>query len=51
LKNTPKKEGARGMLPACCLPLWGSEGVTLITAAENYRMTLKKRVSTEPFFD
>jgi hypothetical protein len=43
-----KKEGVKGMLPACCLPLWGKEGVTLIAAAENYRMTLKKRVSTEP---
>jgi hypothetical protein len=30
------------MLPACCLPLWGREGVTLLAAAENYRMTLKK---------
>jgi len=42
-----KKEGVKGMLPACCLPLWGKEGVTLIAAAENYRMTLKKRVSHE----
>jgi hypothetical protein len=30
------------MLPACCLPLWGKEGVTLIAAAKNYRMTGKK---------
>jgi hypothetical protein len=30
------------MLPACCLPLWGREGVTLLAAAENYRMTGKK---------
>jgi hypothetical protein len=41
-----KKEGVKGMLPTCC-PLWGREGVTLIAAAENYRMTLKKRVSHE----
>jgi hypothetical protein len=40
--NTPKKEGVKGMLPACCLPLWGREGVTLIAAAENYRMTEKR---------
>ena len=46
--STPEKRGVKGMLPACCLPLWGREGVTLIATAENYRMTLKKRVSTEP---
>jgi len=40
--NTPKKEGVKGMLPACCLPLWGREGVTLLAAAENYRMTGKR---------
>jgi hypothetical protein len=40
--NTPKKEGARGMLPACCLPLWGREGVTLMAAAENYQMIEKR---------
>jgi hypothetical protein len=32
------------MLP----PPGGREGVTLIAAAENYRMTLEKRVSAEP---
>jgi hypothetical protein len=36
--NTPKKEGVKGMLPACCLPLGGRVGVTLIAAAENCRM-------------
>jgi hypothetical protein len=41
-----KKEGVKGMLPTCC-PLWGRKGVTLIAATENYRMTLKKRVSHE----
>jgi hypothetical protein len=46
--NTPEKEGVKGMIPACCLSLWGREGVTLIDAAENNQMTLKKRVSTEP---
>jgi hypothetical protein len=37
-----KKEGVKGMLPACCLPLWGKEGFTLIAAAENKRTTGKK---------
>jgi len=36
------------MLPLGCLPLWGGEGVTLIATAENYQITFKKRVSTEP---
>jgi len=36
------------MLPACCLPLWGREGVTLPAAAENKRITQKKRISTKP---
>jgi hypothetical protein len=36
------------MLSLGCLPLWGREGVTLIAAAEDYRMTLKKRVAIEP---
>jgi hypothetical protein len=43
-----KKEGVKGMLPLGCLPLWERVGVTLQAAAENYRMTLKKRVSAEP---
>jgi hypothetical protein len=30
------------MLPACCLPLWGREGVTLPAAAENKRITGKR---------
>jgi len=45
--NTPKNEGVGGMLPTCCPPM-GREGFTLIATAENYQMTLKKRVSTEP---
>ena len=48
--NTPIKEGVKGMLPACCLPHWGREGVTLLAAAENTRVTQKKRISTKPFF-
>ena len=30
------------MLPLGCLPLWGREGVTLITASDNYRKTFEK---------
>jgi len=37
-----KKEGVRGMLPLGCLPLWGREGVILITIAKNYQMMREK---------
>jgi hypothetical protein len=37
-----KKEGVKGMLPLGCLPLWEREGVTLIVAADNYRITKKE---------
>jgi hypothetical protein len=47
MKN-PDKRGSKGMLPVCCLPLWGREGVTLLAAAENKRITKKKRISTKP---
>jgi hypothetical protein len=47
MKNL-NKSGGKGMLPACCLPLWGREGVTLLAAAENKRITQKKRISTKP---
>jgi hypothetical protein len=30
------------MLPTCCLLLWGREGVTLLAAAENKRITGKR---------
>jgi hypothetical protein len=36
------RRGGKGMLPACCLPHWGREGVTLIATAENTRITFKK---------
>jgi hypothetical protein len=49
--NTPKNEGVKGMLPLGCLPLWGGEGVTLMAAAENKRITQKKRISTKPNFE
>jgi hypothetical protein len=42
-----KKEGVRGMLPACYLPPGGREGFTLIAAAENYSNDEEKRVSSE----
>jgi hypothetical protein len=41
MKNLNKR-GGKGMFPACCLPLWGREGVTLLAAAENKRITQKK---------
>jgi len=47
LKIISDKRGGKGMLPLGCLPLWGREEVTLTAAADNYRMTLKKRISTE----
>jgi hypothetical protein len=47
---TRLQKGGKGMLPACCLPLWGREGGTLMAAAENKRITQKKRILTKPFF-
>jgi hypothetical protein len=29
MKNLTKR-GGKGMLPTCCLPLWGKEGVTFV---------------------
>jgi hypothetical protein len=49
MKNLNKR-GGKGMLPVGCLPLWGREGVTLLAAAENKRITQKKRISTKPKF-
>jgi len=28
------ERGSRGLAPACCLPLWGREGVTLTSSTE-----------------
>jgi hypothetical protein len=28
------EKGVKGALPACCIPLWGREGVTLITGVK-----------------
>ena len=50
LKKNPDKRGGKGMLSLGCLPHWGREGVTLLAAAENTRVTQKKRISTKPFF-
>ncbi len=38
------------MLPLGCLPLWGREGVTLITTTGDSQTTHKSRISTEPDF-
>jgi hypothetical protein len=42
LMKNPDKRGGKGMLPLGCLPLWGREGVTLLAAAENKRITGKR---------
>ena len=42
LMKNPDKRGGRGMLPLGCLPLWEREGVTLLAAAENKRITGKR---------
>jgi hypothetical protein len=47
MKN-PDKRGGKGMLPLGCFPLWGREGVILLAATENKRITQKKRISTKP---
>jgi hypothetical protein len=39
------------MLPACCLPLWGREGGTLLAAAENKRITGKRGFQQNRFLD
>jgi len=31
--------GVKGMLPTCCLPLWGREGVTLIAFLKEWKVT------------
>jgi hypothetical protein len=41
MKNLNKR-GGKGMLTLGCLPLWGREGVTLLAAAENKRITRYK---------
>jgi hypothetical protein len=38
------------MLPLGCLPLWGKEGVTLLAAAENKRITGKRGFQQSRFF-
>ena len=39
-------KGVKGVLPLGCLPLWGSEGVTLIAAEEN-NQTIEEMSSQE----
>jgi len=33
------RNGVKGMIPACCLPHWGREGVTLIAYQKGWRVT------------
>jgi len=40
-RNGINEKGVKGMLPLGCLPLWGSEGVTLIFS-DNFFNTAKK---------
>jgi hypothetical protein len=42
LMKNPDKRGGKGMLPLGYLPLGGREGVTLLAAAENKRITGKR---------
>jgi hypothetical protein len=42
LMNSSENERGKGMLPACCLPLRGREGFTLIAAVENYSNDFEK---------
>ncbi len=44
----PEITGVKGTLPLGCLPRWGREGVTLLTAGEYKQINQKNRVSTEP---
>jgi hypothetical protein len=37
----PEMTGVKGMLPLGCLPRWGREGVTLLTAGE-YKQMIRK---------
>jgi hypothetical protein len=48
MKNLNKR-GGKGMLPLGCLPLWGREGVTLMAAAEDKRITGKRGFQQSPF--
>jgi hypothetical protein len=50
LKIISDKKGGKGILPLGCLPFWGREWVTLIAAADDFRITEKKRISTGPVF-
>jgi hypothetical protein len=49
MKKSDKRWG-KGILPACCLLLWGREGFPLIDAAEHRQITLKKRFSIKIIF-
>jgi len=38
LRDGSGEWGVKGMIPACCLPLWGREGVTLIASTKCKKM-------------
>jgi hypothetical protein len=50
--------GVKGMLPLGCLPLWGSEGVTLVFSGKNLspkpknqmNFSIQTVIKTTPFF-
>jgi hypothetical protein len=50
MKNLNKR-GGKGMLPLGCLLLWGREGVTLLAAAENKRITGKRGLQQSQKFN
>jgi hypothetical protein len=43
------EKGVKGMIPACCLPLWGREGVPLIPFSKK-KSTGSDRISAEHYF-
>jgi len=45
-----KKRGGQGDAPLGLPSLWGREGITLIAAAENYKMTGKRGVQQSPYY-
>jgi len=47
LRDVRDGKGVKGMLPACCLPHWGREGVTLIASSKCKKNTGSDRISAE----
>jgi hypothetical protein len=48
LMKNPDKSGGKGMLPACCLPLWGERGSPSWLPQRISELHKKKRISTKP---